>query len=49
MSQSPDHTGAYSTNVSLTNGSYTGMLYSRRERPDLLCVATRTHPICCPH
>ena len=50
---SPGHTGAYSTNISLTNGSYTGTRYSRRERPDLLCATTRAsydHPIfhACP-
>ena len=42
---SPGHTGAYSTNISLTNGSYTGTRYSRRERPDLLCATTPLHPI----
>eukprot|EP00937_MAST-01D_sp_MAST-1D-sp2_P002316 g2316.t1 len=33
---SPGHRGAYSTNVSLANGSSTGLLYHRRERPDIL-------------
>lgn len=33
---SPSHHGAYSTNISLMNGSSTGLLYHRRERPDIL-------------
>jgi hypothetical protein len=33
---SPSHHGAYSTNISVANGSSTGLLYDRRERPDLL-------------
>ena len=33
---SPGRRGAYSTNVSLTNGSSTGLLYHRCERPDIL-------------
>ena len=34
--KSPSHTGVYSTNISLTNGSSTNLLYHRRERPDIL-------------
>ena len=34
--KSPSHHGAYSTNISLANGSSTGLLYHRRERPDIL-------------
>ena len=34
--KSPAHTGVYSTNISLTNGSSTDLLYHRRERPDVL-------------
>ena len=30
------HPGAYSTNVSLSNGSFSDLLYHRRERPDIL-------------
>ena len=33
---SPSHQGAYSTNFSLSNGSTTGLLFHRRERPDPL-------------
>jgi hypothetical protein len=33
---SPGRRGAYSTNLTLANGSSTGMLYDRRERPDIL-------------
>ena len=33
---SPAHTGAYSTVINLTNGSSSGTLFHRRERPELL-------------
>ena len=44
---SPGHRGAYSTNFSLSNGSYTGVLYHRRERPDLLFDPARLKHSAC--
>jgi hypothetical protein len=42
---SPSGHGAYSTNISLSNGSSTGLLYHRRERPDLLFDRATGNPL----
>jgi hypothetical protein len=43
--KSPSHQGAYSTNISLANGSTTDLLYHRRERPDILFDRTGNTPV----